>query len=219
VYEEHRTDFLQCTDGLNRHGILPPNCRTERPTRRYGNATQRTLDVTPLRRTSVIGLAVLLLTLAIAGCDGSPSPTASASMAPDLSAIACATEDPADVGELTGAWQGDDRGIYYIRHVGDCLWWFGTEIREIQPGATGQFGFANVASGRVDGTRIDVEWADVPVGNILGGGGLTLVYDEVNDQLMITERRGDWIPFGATTFTRIEPEGGPEATPSQSASP
>ena len=52
----------------------------------------------------------------------------------DLSAIACATDDPTDIGELTGAWQGSEGGVYYIRQVGDCVWWFGTELIDIEPG-------------------------------------------------------------------------------------
>ena len=139
--------------------------------------------------------------------------------ATDLSAIACATDDPDGVGDLTGAWRGNEGGVYYIRQVGDCVWWFGTEIEDIEPGLTGQPGFANVASGRIVGTQIDVEWADLPMGNILGGGGLTFVYDEESDQLVITEQRGDWQPFGASTFTRIEPSASPAASPSESASP
>ena len=182
-----------------------------------------------LRRTATV-FALLTVTLAIAGCgDNAASATAgngSASSAPspsaaagaDLSAIACATDDPEDVGDLTGAWDGDDGGAYYIRQVGDCVWWFGTELEDIEPGLTAQRGFANVASGRVDGTQIEVEWADVPVGNILGGGGLTLVYDEENDKLIITQRRGDW-GFGASTFTRIEQNASPGASPSESATP
>jgi hypothetical protein len=80
-------------------------------------------------------------------------------------------------------------------------------------------GAANVASGRVDGTRIVVEWADVPMGNIMNGGGLTLAYDEENRRLTITERRGTGERFGATEFTRIEPTASPVASPSASASP
>ena len=106
-----------------------------------------------------------------------PSPGAAVT---DLAAIGCATEDPTGVGELTGAWQGNDSGVYYIRHVGDCVWWFGTEVDDIEPGVTGQPGFANVAAGRMVGTQIDLEWADVPIGYILNGGGLTFVYDERN---------------------------------------
>ena len=100
---------------------------------------------------------------------------------------------------------GSEGGVYYIRQVGDCVWWFGTELIDIERGVTGQPGFANVASGRMDGNRIDVEFVDLPLGNVLGGGGLTLVYDPETDQLTITEQRGDWQSFGARTFTRINP--------------
>jgi hypothetical protein len=99
------------------------------------------------------------------------------------------------------------------------VWWFGTEIREIEPGVTGQRGFANVAGGRVDGNRIEVEFADLPLGNVLGGGGLTLVYDPDTDQLTITGQRGEWQPFGARTLTRIDPDAKPLASPAESTRP
>lgn len=182
------------------------------------------------RPTAACALVVLTLTLALAACgDSAPGPSAgdasaaSANADPsttaDLAAIACATDDPEDVGELTGAWSGTEGGVYYIRQVGDCVWWFGTELKDIEPGLTGQPGFANVASGRVDGTHIEVEWADVPLGNILGGGGLTFVYDEEKSQLVLTEQRGDWVPFGGSVLTRIEPNASPDPTPSASTSP
>lgn len=176
---------------------------------------QEDYAVIPLHRSLAI---VLVLALVVAGCgESAASSSASSVPSPDLSAIACATDDPTDVGELTGAWQGDDSGVYYIRQVGDCVWWFGTEVEHIEP--AGQGGFANVASGRVDGTRIEVEWADIPLGTVMGGGGLTLVYDAENDRLAITDQRGDWQPFGATTFSRIEPGTRNAASPSESASP
>jgi hypothetical protein len=183
---------------------------------------------------TAITLVVLSLTLALAGC-GDSVPSASAADDPvssghspgasagttatDLSAIACATDDPGDVGDLTGAWQGNDTGVYYIRQVGDCLWWFGTELDDIESGQIGQPGFANVAVGRVDATHIDMEWADLPAGDVLGGGGLTLVYDEENRQLLITEQRGEGETYGATTFTRIELNASSHASPSQATSP
>lgn len=137
----------------------------------------------------------------------------------DLAAIGCATEDPTGVGELTGAWQGNDHGVYYIRHVGACLWWFGTEVGDIEPGVTGQPGFANVAVGRMVGTQIDLEWADVPLGDILNGGGLTFVYDSATDTLTLIEQRGDGQPFGGSVLTRIQPDASPDASPNASASP
>ncbi len=182
--------------------------------------------MSPLRRTATTWLALLTLALAVVACAGtaaSPSTgdgSASASTSTDFSAISCATDDPGDVGGLSGAWQGDDDGVYYIRQVGDCVWWFGTEADDIEPGVTGQAEWSNVAAGRVNGTEVVVEWADVPIGVVLGGGGLTLTYDEADDQLVITQQRGDW-GFGATTLTRMDGRGiaSPEASPSESASP
>jgi hypothetical protein len=74
-------------------------------------------------------------------------------------------------------------------------------------------------AGAWSGTEIVVEWADLPLDNVLGGGGLTLVYSEENDQLAITQQRGDWQPFGATMLTRIQADASPDASPSASASP
>jgi hypothetical protein len=172
--------------------------------------------------------------LALVGCEGiaptdsTPDSDASTAGSPsaapgttgiDLSAIGCATNDPEDVGELTGAWLGSDTGVYYIRQVGDCVWWFGTELDDIESGRLGQPGFANVASGRVDGRFVVVEWADLPAGDVLGGGGLSLIYDEVNDRLRVTDQRGDWQPFGGSVLTRIDPAALPSATASASPTP
>lgn len=189
--------------------------------------------MTSTRRIASHAFVVLLAALVVAGCGSSPdrspaddSPTLAPSQstrdgtaATDLSAIGCAGDDPADVGELTGAWAGNDSGVYYIRHVGDCVWWFGTEVTEIERGQTGQPGFANVAGGRMVGTRIDLEWADVPLGNTVNGGGLTFVYDELNGQLTLTEQRGGQRPFGGTVLTRIQADATSSATPSGTPSP
>ena len=177
---------------------------------------------------------LVLLALGLVGCDdgtasptlreasgpSNPSPGASTSAAAiDLSVIGCATDEPADVGDLTGAWQGVNTSVYYIRQVGACVWWFGTELVDIEPGRTGQRGFANVASGRIVGAQLHMEWADLPMGDILGGGGLTFVYEAETGRLRLVQQRGDWQPFGDAELTRIEPGAAPDATPSESASP
>ena len=167
-------------------------------------------------------LALFTFALAVAACGGnaatqSAGADASATTVNDLAAIGCATDDPEDVGALTGAWAVNDGGVYYIRQVGDCVWWFGTDVAGIDPGKTAQPGFSNVAAGRVDGTEIELEWADLPLGNILGGGGLTVTIDEGGDSLRVTEQRGDW-GFGGKSFTRIK-AAAPSASPSESATP
>ena len=184
-------------------------------------------------RTPAFLLIACALTLVLGGCgiDGptpsaplddpsaaAPPTTGASGRAVDLSQIACATGDPSGVGELTGAWLGSEGGVYYIRHVGDCVWWFGTELRDVEPGLTGQRGFANVASGRLTGSRLDLEWVDLPMGNILGGGGLTYTYDRETGELVLMEQRGDWEEFGGRILTRIQPEPSPGATPSGPAS-
>ena len=64
-----------------------------------------------------------------------------------------------------------------------------------------------------------MEWADLPIGDVLGGGGLTFAYVEEDGRLVLTEQRGGWIPFGATTLTRMGPSASPAATPIESVSP
>jgi len=188
--------------------------------------------VTSSRRTATLAVVLLFLAVVVVGCattlersqaengpSPSPAPSPGDGMAvTDLSAIGCARDDPADEGELTGAWAGNDTGTYYIRQVGDCVWWFGTEVMDIAPGATGQRGFANVASGRIVGTQVDLEFADVPLGDTVNGGGLTFTYDEATGQLTLTEQRGGRQPFGGTVLTRIDSPPSPAASPSPSAS-
>ena len=172
------------------------------------------------RRTTARSLVAVTLALTLVACgEASPSPSDAEPSTYPLSAIACATEDPDDAGELTGAWSGSDGGVYYIRQVGDCVWWFGTELDDIESGQLGQPGFANVATGYVDGLFVVLEWADLPAGDVLGGGGLTFVYDSARGQLSLTEQRGNWLPYFGTVLTRVDPNASPEATPSPSPSP
>jgi hypothetical protein len=174
----------------------------------------------PLPSRRVATLLLSTLTLALAGCGviaASPSPSPSAGATPsdiDLSAIACATDDPDGSGELTGAWSGNDGGTYYIRQVGDCIWWFATTLEDLTSGWTAQSGLSNVASGRIQGTHIEVEYVDLPAGEAPGGGGgLTLEYDAEHDELAITEQRGGWLQYAASRLTRLQPAS-PEASPS-----
>lgn len=186
--------------------------------------------MTRLQRPAARALVLPILALAVVACgadaasptppDGSALANASPGMAiTDLSVIGCALDDAADVGELTGAWRGIQHGVYYIRQIGDCVWWYGTEVFEHEPGATNQFGYANVASGRMVGTQVDLEWADVPLGDVLNAGGLTFVYDQAADTLTLVEQRGGIMQFGDTTLTRIDPAVNPSVSPRASATP
>jgi hypothetical protein len=99
------------------------------------------------------------------------------------------------------------------------VWWFGTEVRDVELGPTGQRGFANVASGRIVGTQVDLEWVDVPLGDTINGGGLTFIYDSGSGTLTLTEQRGGRQPFGDILLTRIQADAAPSATPSATPTP
>ena len=122
--------------------------------------------------------ALLASILALAACSvtTSPSPSAhasasnaEASQAPDFPAVIC---EPAPIPfdpkkfDLTGAWAGDDGGIYYLRQLGSVVWWNGMASRDRSALDLGR-DWNNVARGVINGLQIDVEGTDVP----RGGGG------------------------------------------------
>lgn len=70
---------------------------------------------------------------------------------------------------LTGAWHCDDLGTYYIREIGNTVWWLGLSCDQGRS-------FANVYHGTISANQIHGNWVDVPMGidGVLGGGPLTL---------------------------------------------
>jgi len=93
---------------------------------------------------------------------------------------------------LTGRWNCDDGGTYFLRHMGNVLWWYG---RSPDGGAT----WSNVFHGRVEGNQITGNWADVPQGNNLNHGDMTLqVVSSKN--LRVVSRTGG---FGGSEWSRI----------------
>jgi hypothetical protein len=79
--------------------------------------------------------------------------------------------DGADPFNITGVWECNDGGTYYIRNLGREVWWFGHGVHPHQS-------FANVAFGQVEGegdTRtLKLRWADVPAGTTNAYGRLVL---------------------------------------------
>jgi hypothetical protein len=112
---------------------------------------------------------------------------------------------------LTGAWAGDDGAVYYIRHFEDnSIWWAGLHNSGFHLGMR----FANVFRGVVNVGNRTVEgfWADVPRGEILQNGNLSLEIVEI----AMDERRGDppppGVPRGTPQPVRIELRQKPERT-------
>ena len=96
---------------------------------------------------------------------------------------------------LTGAWHGTDVGTYYLRQIGNTLWWLGLSRDQ---GRT----FANVFHGTITGNVIEGDWVDVPMGagGALSGGSLTIIGEAVSTELVkISQSR----VFGASAWTKL----------------
>jgi hypothetical protein len=68
---------------------------------------------------------------------------------------------------LTGKWFCNDGGSYFIRQIGNEIWWHGLSR---DGGAT----WSNVFHGRLNGNQVSGRWADVPQGRIQNAGEMTL---------------------------------------------
>ncbi len=73
----------------------------------------------------------------------------------------------AEASSMTGVWNCNDGGVYFIRQVGNQMWWYGQS-------SDGGTAWSNVFQGTIRGNKIIGRWADVPKGNIRGDGEMTL---------------------------------------------
>lgn len=92
---------------------------------------------------------------------------------------------------LTGVWRSDDGGRYYIRQIGNKVWWFG----ESAPNSPS---WSNAAYGEVSGNELRLQWADVPKGYNMNSGSMVL--DIVsNGRLTAREKTGG---FGGSNWVK-----------------
>ena len=98
---------------------------------------------------------------------------------------------------LTGVWQANDGGTYYLRQIGNVLWWNG--MSDGNDGRT----FNNVFRGTITSTTGTIigEWADVPRGTIMGYGTLSL---KIINPTMIQKVSQTGSGFGATTWQKVK---------------
>ncbi len=94
---------------------------------------------------------------------------------------------------LTGQWKCDDGGIYYIRQVGEQVWWYGQSDND---GAS----WSNVFRGRIQGNRVMGQWADVPKGNNRGAGEMLIQITSI-DRFRAIDKTGS--SFGGSEWTRL----------------
>lgn len=102
---------------------------------------------------------------------------------------------------LTGTYEADDGGIYFLRQIDDFLWWagFSTESPKGQTDFHLGVRFTNIFQGRIESNTITGDWADLPRGNILQNGTLRI---RISSELQL-DREAETGGFGATRLTRV----------------
>ena len=143
----------------------------------------------------------------VAAASASPTSAKSPSPTPAVAARCDKVAKPFNAGkvDLSGPWAGDDNGIYYLRQVGSILWWNGMSGRAGTPALFGR-DWNNVARGEIKSVAIEVEWADVPRGGILGNGTLSLkVEDDGAGSVRIVKVSETGTGFGNTMWTPCTP--------------
>jgi hypothetical protein len=93
--------------------------------------------------------------------------------------------------DLTGVWNCDDGGKYYLRQLTNMIWWYG-EANPTSPR------WSNVMKGAIEGNTINGNWADVPKGSVMSSGIMVLSI-ESNNRLRASKKTGG---FGGSVWTR-----------------
>ena len=128
-------------------------------------------------------LAAAFAGFALAACStaATAAPTATAApiatAAPPIALYSCGsrtvTWDGTSAIDLTGTWNGDDEGVYYLRQIGDQVWWLGMSGLG-QPLVARGTDWTNVYHGTLAGVTVTGTYADVPGGKIQDSGPVVL---------------------------------------------
>ncbi len=98
---------------------------------------------------------------------------------------------PEPMVDLTGVWNCDDGGKYYLRQLGSSLWWYG-ELDPLSPN------WSNVMYGTISSHTINGNWADVPKGSVMQNGVMVVNIESAN-RLVATHKTGG---FAGSVWTR-----------------
>lgn len=93
--------------------------------------------------------------------------------------------------DLTGVWNCDDGGMYYVRQLGNQVWWYGEKSTESPV-------WSNVMQGTLTGDTIDASWADVPKGSVMQYGHLVIKVASRTSMTALSKTGG----FAGSAWTR-----------------
>ena len=91
--------------------------------------------------------------------------------------------------DLTGEWQADNGTRYFLRQLGTELFW----SMDSRPRV------ANVFAGRIEGSTIIGRWVDVPGGQLMNSGTLTLRIESPDRLVKVSSS----IAYAESTWTRV----------------
>lgn len=134
--------------------------------------------------------------VAVSSITPSPSPVVPAvpTSAPPIALYRCdsrtVTWDGTSAIDLSGTWKGDDDGVYYLRQIGDQVWWLGMSGLG-RPLVSRGTDWTNVYRGTLSGVTMTGTYADVPQGKILDKGPIVLKLTRT--------------PAGGITLVRTDP--------------
>ncbi|HEY9604851.1 MAG TPA: hypothetical protein V6C85_24825 [Allocoleopsis sp.] len=94
--------------------------------------------------------------------------------------------------DLTGKWQCNDGGTYYLRQLDNQLWWYG-EKSATNPN------WSNVLKGTIEGYNISGQWADVPKGTVQQNGDMVIQVVDANHFKAVKKTGG----FAGSEWTRL----------------
>jgi hypothetical protein len=94
---------------------------------------------------------------------------------------------------LTGTWKSNQGATYFIRQIGNVIWWYGESTDSGKQ-------WTNVFRGTIAGNRIKGTWADVPKGRLANSGVLEL---QIEESGRLTRKKGN---FGDTYWMRYTPK-------------
>jgi len=137
---------------------------------------------------------------------GAPSATASAVAAVGATCTPIQVKfDPKATG-LTGTWAGDDGGVYYVRQMGNVIWWNGMSSRDLSPQSLGRQ-WNNVGRGELKADLTIVsDWVDVPRGRADGYGTVNFkVGPDAAGNLQITKTSETGTGRGDSVWTPCRP--------------
>src|SRR6266550_1360387 len=91
--------------------------------------------------------------------------------------------------ELNGYYEADNGGAYFVRQIGDSVYWFGEDPNG---------GWANVLVGTISGNKITARFWDVPKGKTQGMGEMVLQIQPDDSLIELSSTT----PFGTKSWKK-----------------